>query len=412
MDKNILMLSWVFPPANYMAGRRAYGLSKYLKRYGWQPYVCTAQVAEGQFFTGGIDADKKEELKNNTYVIRVPFKTNRSYPFVKRILRYGTTALFPTTQPLDYYLNSMQILPSLIAENSIRVIWATYPPPAPLRIAYNLHKKYKIPWIADFRDLWDQKYMYNKYFSFRQETSITKYLRTSSHIVAVTPAIANKIERITNKPVSFIYNGYDPEEYLNVQGMNESDKNVFEIVYTGSILNPPMRDPVPVFKAIDLLLKNKVIDAKRFKIVFYGANTQLLNSLLGDSICKSICLIHKSIPHSKAVEVQQKATILLHLSHSGEKGIMTGKIFEYLGARRPILSVPGDGDSVGRLLEQTRAGCCKASVEDIAHQIKLWYDEKQRYGFVHYAGLEWEIEKYSYLNVAKHLVEVLDKLPI
>ena len=412
MGKNILMLSWIYPPANDMAGRRAYGLSKYLKQYGWQPYVCTSQVAEGKPSTGGIDPYKQEELKNNTYVIRVPFRTNRSYPFGNRIVRYGITALSPTTQPLDYYMNCMQILPSIIAKNSIRVMWATYSPPAPLRLAYNLHKVFKIPWIADFRDLWDQKYMYNKYFSYRHRTSIIKYLRTSSHIVAVTPAIANKLECVTDKPVSSIYNGYDPEEYPGVNGMGEDDKNLFEIVYTGSILKPPMRNPTPVFKAIDLLLKDKVIDAKRFKIVFYGANIQLLNSLLGDSICRDICLIRESIPHSKAVEVQQKATILLHLSHPRERGIMTGKIFEYLGARRPILSVPGDGDSVERLLERTRAGYCKASIEDIAHQIKLWYDEKQRCGYVRYTGLEWEIEKYSYLNAAKHLVEVLEKVPI
>ena len=72
-------------------------------------------------------------------------------------------------------------------------------------------------------------------------------------------------------------------------------------------------------------------------------------------------------------KIQIRACNLLHLAHGGQKGIMTGKIFEYLGARRPILFILGDNDCEDALLKEIQAGVICRNTEEAAAQLLRWY---------------------------------------
>ena len=94
-----------------------------------------------------------------------------------------------------------------------------------------------------------------------------------------------------------------------------------------------------------------------------------------------------------------------------QKGAYTGKIFEYLAARRPILAIGGQrGDVVERLLLETKAGVFVPEIADIKNYLKDLYLEYQKEGKVIYRGDWAEISKYSQREMARKFTEVLNRL--
>ena len=112
----------------------------------------------------------------------------------------------------------------------------------------------------------------------------------------------------------------------------------------------------------------------------------------------------------ESIQIQKQACVLLHLAHGGEKGIMTGKIFEYLGARRPVLCIPGDNDCVDALLKETKAGVICRNAEEAAEQLLRWYQQWQQTGNISYDARDEQIMKYSRQKQAGQLAELLDSI--
>ena len=111
--------------------------------------------------------------------------------------------------------------------------------------------------------------------------------------------------------------------------------------------------------------------------------------------------------------MQQEAQILLLLSWNDteEVGIYTGKVFEYLNAKRPILALGHtDGGILKELLDQTQAGVHISNVEELKEYIIKAYHEYKESGMVQYRGIDAEIMKYSHREMARKFGEVLDKI--
>ena len=116
------------------------------------------------------------------------------------------------------------------------------------------------------------------------------------------------------------------------------------------------------------------------------------------------------VPRQLALEKQRESQLLLLLDWDDpqEKGVYTGKIFEYFGARRPILATGGSRDDVvARLLDETQAGMHAPTVEDIKNVLEEIYREYKLKGEVVYKGKESEINKYSHRDMARKFAEIL-----
>lgn len=102
--------------------------------------------------------------------------------------------------------------------------------------------------------------------------------------------------------------------------------------------------------------------------------------------------------------------LLLLWDHPSEVGVYTGKLFEYLASKRPILAIGGPKGVVNELLERTEAGSFVSSVEDIKHAITNYYNEYKLTGRVSYKGNTLQIEKYSQKEMANKFAEVLNDI--
>jgi glycosyltransferase involved in cell wall biosynthesis len=137
----------------------------------------------------------------------------------------------------------------------------------------------------------------------------------------------------------------------------------------------------------------------------------MLNTLIGKYDLEPYVKQYGLISRSEALEKQRKSQVLLLLDWNDpeETGIYTGKIFEYLAAKRPILAVGGSEEGViSHLLCQTRAGVHCTDVETVVQMLTAWLNEFDASGSVAYSGDDNVIFQYSQKVMAERYSEILD----
>ncbi len=418
--KNVLMLTYMFYPCNHIATQRVAKMAKYLPEYGWNPaIVCPKWTKENSKY---FDATMVAEFDKSNVAKAIDYQNNLSYgPFRKllakcisnpdprilvvRILR--KFALLLEKDPPEFYYGAIAFLRKYLRTNRVDSVWATEP--VCYTIADWIHKNFGIPWIADFRDIYDQKCLPElaRGQSYLKKIE-SRMISSASVIVTVSEPLKKILQARHTTPVYEITNGFDPSDY---DGEVKQNREIFNIVYTGRIIFP-LRDPSPLFQALTTLISNNKIESSKISVSFYGTESEhILDQLIKNNPALSN-VVHKfpRIPFRESIKIQKQACILLHLAHGGQKGIMTGKVFEYLGARRPILCIPGDNDCVDALLKETKAGVVCRNAEETAAQVLHWYEEWQQTGVLSYCARNEQIMKYSRERQAGQLAELLDSI--
>lgn len=234
----------------------------------------------------------------------------------------------------------------LIKEWKPDVIYASGHPLTSLLVAASLSRWSGLPWVAELRDLWADN-PYNKIFRLRNMLDSWlehRTLTSARALVTVTPGFVKALtDKYPGKPVTLALNGFDTEDY-QTPSHSTFESGYVHIVYTG-LLYEGKRDPEKLFQAIESMGE----DASRFRIHFYGRNMSFLWGMLDKRRVKDCVEIHDPVPYAESVSLQKAADILLLIlwDDPEEESVIPGKIFEYMGARRPILSINGRGHVAG-----------------------------------------------------------------
>ena len=243
-------------------------------------------------------------------------------------------------------------------------------------IAQKLHQKNNIKWIADFRDPWTSLY-YNDDFkqgSFakkRNNKLEISVLKNADCILTVSDTLKKEFSKVS-KNVEVITNGFDDEVLITEQ--KALDKK-FTISYIG--LLPKQSNPKVLFKVLKKLKEGNTSFSKDLKINLIGdISDEVKQEVAVNNLSNNVNFVGY-VPHEKAIEYQKKAQVLLLLipKVKQSKGILTGKLFEYLKAKRPILAIgPEDGD-LSKILKHTNAGI----VVDYDNEEKMLFEIQNLY---------------------------------
>lgn len=418
--KNVLMLTYMFYPCNHIASLRAAKTAKYLPEYGWNPIiVCPKWTKENSEY---FDAEMVPEFDRSNVAKAIDYENNLGHSIFRKLLAKCMSnpdprilvvrilrkfALLLEKHPPEFYYGAIAFLRKYLRTNRIDSVWATEP------VCYTLadwiHKNFGIPWVADFRDIYDQKGLpeHERGQSYLKKIE-PRMISSASAVVTVSEHLRRVLQARHKKPVYLITNGFDPSDYSGEVQLNQKFLN---IVYTGKIIFP-LSDPSPLFQALKTLISTQKIESSKLCVSFYGTESEnILDQLIRNiPALRNVVRIFPRVSFRESIKTQKQACILLHLAHGGQKGIMTGKIFEYLGARRPILCIPGDNDCVDALLKETQAGVICRNAEETAAQLLRWYQEWQQTGTVSYYARDEQIMKYSREKQAGQLAELLDNI--
>jgi hypothetical protein len=406
-----------------IGGIRLYGLAKYLPECGWNPIILTPVLPgepDPRFriiqtpYDDVVGLWKKRMGLNTEKSLNAQLGVSRAKnrPSVIDRLVYLPNEIITYPDPVrGWYKHAVQAGDRLLQSEKIDAILSSSYPVTCHIIAKTLAEKYQIPWVADLRDLWTQN-PYSNHCAPRRFAERRLELRTlgkASALVTVSEPLADDLSHLhAHKPVYVITNGFDPEDAC-FDPPELTDK--FTVTYTG-VLYDGKRDPVMLFEALKNLIRDGVIDPDRVEVRFYGSLDPWLFDEIKGAGLEGVVKVLGFVPRSVALEKQRESQLLLLLlwNNPQEKGVYTGKVFEYLAARRPIIALGGPEESVVKdLLNETQAGYYISSLEDLEVILSKYYSEYVRTGAIPRTK-ESAIMKYSHLEMAKKFAHLLDKV--
>ncbi|HEX9970572.1 MAG TPA: glycosyltransferase, partial [bacterium] len=300
---------------------------------------------------------------------------------------------------------------------SIKVVLSSGPPHTVHLIGHTIAKRTGLPFVADFRDPWLNIDYYHDIKRSRFTLSIDRYLegKILTHADAVTVVSPGCLDLLIegHKNIDLdrfhvIYNGFDAEVYPDPAPQPPGDK--FIITYIGNM--PQSRYTPVLYQAISELKREGKISSEKFQLQFFGnIHHDVRQELQGFQI-DDLLQMNDFVPHQTAImKICQSHLLLLVINNTRTRNaIVTGKLFEYLASRRPIIAIgPTDGDAA-KILCQTGTG--SIFEYDDASGIKDFlfrdYQKFQQDKWQPIAGAQ--IDKYNRSSQLKQLFEVFEKV--
>ncbi len=251
---------------------------------------------------------------------------------------------------------SVKFLKKYLKEQDIDVLISSGPPHSMHLIANKLKQLTSIKWIADFRDPWTTLY-YTENFNLsdyakrKNERLETKILQNADIVLTVSKTIQEELQHKA-KQVEVITNGYDDE----VLGGDYQLDTKFSMAHIG--LLPSQSNP----KLLWAVLRDLCTEIPQFKqdleINLTGNVSEETIETIKNSGLDSNLKLTSYVSHKKAIELQRRAQVLLLLipNTKNSKGILTGKVFEYITSKRPILAIGNTQGDLAEILEHTQTG--------------------------------------------------------
>lgn len=422
--KKVLFIAFCFPPHPAIGSQRPYRLTKYLPQYGWESIILTHKLQkrapEGYRV---IETDYKDVISSiKTRIFSDSKKTLHEQLGIaiskdidsptwksKLIKLIREVITFPDGKR-GWYNFALRAASELLERERVDAIISTSDPVTSHLIARKLKQKYKIPWIADLRDLWTNnpycyKFEFIKYFEKRLEL---KTLSDADAIVTVTEPWIDSLKTLhQNKKIFCVTNGYDDEEFPELPSKLTSK---FTLTYTGQLYNGK-RDPSLLFKVVSQLINEHKINKEAIEIRFYGQKEGWLIEEVNKYNLEGIVNFYGFMPRDKVLEKQRDTQILLLFlwDNKKEENFCPGKVYEYFGARRPIVAIGRSKGVVKRLLEETNSGKCINETTELKKCLYEYYQEFTKFGKIkcHSNG---NIENYTYRSIAKRYSGILNNL--
>jgi len=244
----------------------------------------------------------------------------------------------------------------LVRREGIDVVLTTSPPPSLHLLGATVKRTTGAAWVADLRDpltSHPHRRGYESRLARVKESTVGGVGRLvasqADAIVAASEPIAEEMRALEPKgKVVTIANGCEFDDFA---GLEHHSSDRLRITHAGHFHGK--RDPRPFLRALaESGLDNVVV---RFAGDFRVADREYAEALgLGDRV-----ELLGEVSRRRSLELQRDSDVLLLLiPESGGRGkdVLTGKIYEYLAAERPILAaVPPDG-AAAQLVREAGAG--------------------------------------------------------
>lgn len=364
----ILIVTYNWPPRNAIGTHRPYSWAKYWAKNG---AAVTVLTAEKQVYDQPLDLSL--EVLEGVKVIEVSYRSKSALTgllrsawvrnVARRILNWVRRKQSVKVDPRLQWRKACEPFVFQVAK-SHDVVVSTYGPSAAHLIAFDCKQvNPALFWVADYRDLWSQSNTVKLPERTRQTErmhEINSVGRAANIITTVSNDLKDKLSTLLTKKVLLAPNGFDfsINGSLFTKNSNRDGRLPLRIVYTGT-LYPKHRDPLPLLEAIAKLIAVGKIDKTAVIVEFYGERIELVRELAQRMEYHSFIEIKGHVNRETALRAQRTSGLLL-LLESPEieaRGVLTGKLFEYIASGRPILCIGSDPDyEIGKVLAATGTG--------------------------------------------------------
>jgi len=426
--KKILIITYYWPPAGGPGVQRWLKFTKYLPEFGYETFVYIPENPSYPILDETLSKDINPKVKIIKNKIWEPYQLaeklnpkNKAYKgghfekkenqsFMSRLSIFIRGNFFIPDARKFWVNPSVNYLKEFLKKENIDIIVTSGPPHSLHLIGLKLKKQLPtIKWLADFRDPWTQ-------ISYHKELKLTskaakkhedlerEVMQKADVILATSYADGEKFKKIGAKRVEVITNGFE-----QVKQNVEKEQSHFNITYSGGL--EMLRNPIALWKALAQILKENKSFREDLKLNFYGSLADDVKLTIVENGLNKNLVVHGYVSHQESLDAINEADILVLTNFDDEasKGIIPGKLFEYMATGNPILAIgPADAD-VEKILSKTRAGDY-FSHQDIT-QVKLFilsiYKQWLANPNQKFETNEIELQKFNRKNLTKKLVDII-----
>jgi hypothetical protein len=417
----VLIITYYWPPAGGSGVQRWLKFVKYLQDFGVEPIVYTVENPNYPLLDSSLEKDIPDTITILKQPIREPnnilsfFKKDKAKQsagfldpnpnLIGKILQYIRANYFIPDARKYWIHPSVKYLKAYLKENKVDAIITSGPPHSLHLIGKQLKQELGVKWISDFRDPWTEidyfeqlpltKKSREKHFQLEKEV-----LENSDTVLVIGKTMKEKFAAFS-KNVKVVTNGFDSDLKFEVQKLDTK----FTITHIG-LMNAD-RNPISFWKAISELSSENKEFANDVSIKIVGKVAQEVKDSIQKYAINNVDF-EGYLSHDEVRKFQQKSQVLLVAVNNvkSAKGIITGKIFEYLQAKRPILAIgPKDGD-LAEILYKTRSGEIVDFNQVSELKDKIW-SLYQLYTKGRLESKSVDIEKYHRKELTKELVNII-----
>lgn len=262
----------------------------------------------------------------------------------------------------------------LVRERGIECVVTTSPMPSTHMIGLMLGRA-RPAWIADFRDGWRYEPLrppWPTQAQDRLDAAIERrVVRSAEAVIGVSRPIAEDFSARLGVAATHIPNGWDPrwEARASQASEVELEPDTVNVVHTGKMTGDVGTDPEPLFAAMRWIEFNRPDAAQRLRLVLAGQPDSRLHGLLEDADGTGVRYVGQ-LSRAASIALQRSADALLLITPCRRPSVTSGKLYEYLAAKKPIIAV-AEGSEAARIVQATRTGVTVAhdDVEGIARAL-------------------------------------------
>lgn len=412
----ILYVSWYFPPTNTIAARRTGKMVKRFIELGATVQVLTSssELSDIPELNNAIqtvpfyDIDKninpvdflrrfkapaKTIFENNPSLIqnnsiktsksKKPYRNNIIWQKMRQVYTYGV--LFPDRH-VGWGRHLRPALEQAIQNFKPDLIYVSAPPHSQISHVSAVSTKHRIPWVAEFRDLWadepfPQAPAWRRWIDKKVES---RKLKSATAIVTISePWGEHYRKRYVGKPVHVAMNGFDPEDFnfdlSRTAQLSPAPPSPLKVIYAGA-LYPGRRDPSPLFKAI----QQSDLQPQDIQVAFYSDYNDVVAGLAEKFQIQDYVQLCSPTDYKSILEIQKAGDVLLLLQWTDlrNNGNVPAKVFEQLALRRPILGIGPLNGVPAHLIHTRHAGLVATDATVIQKQLEAWVSQKRTHKYI------------------------------
>lgn len=433
--KNVLIITYYFPPSGGPGVQRVLKFCTYLLQNGWRPVILTVKDADYPARDESLFNEIPEEAIIYRTAILEPYAAYRMFTGKKkgtpvdvntipkpgekrslkeRIAEFVRATFFIPDARMGWIKPGVKQGLDIIREHDIQAIYSSSPPYTCSLIARNLKRKTGLPWVAGFRDPWrgflstPKRWWLPGMIDKRYERSVFEECdRMEVAWKGILKDFHEKYHDIDTSKVHHLPNGFDSADFPTVEVMA---KEHFTVTYTGSMYGK--RNPESFFAAVAQLVEAGEVDLNDVRLQFIGRFGAEVRAMFEHPVLKPSIIVHDYMPHAESVRhlFQSDALLMVVDDFKGNEEIVPGKVYEYMGSGKPIITLAPEG-AVTEVIEETRSGRCARSKDiDAIADIVLDFYRQWKEGRLGSAQNREAIKQFERSEITRRLAGLLDEV--
>jgi glycosyltransferase involved in cell wall biosynthesis len=347
---------------------------------------------------GSLDPNRLFRKKG---VVRMPSERWR------KIFTFISDTFFIPDNKIGWKRKALKAARELFAKKQYDVIFATAPPFTDFLIGRELAAEFRKPLVIDYRDPWHEypyKYYPTPLHKWQNHRLEKKVLRAASRILTTNrktkELILQRFKFLEYHDITILPHGFDPQDFNGKHPLPRPPGRM-KITHAGVFYAD--RTPDHFLQALQKLFADQPALKDKIEVSFVGHLQDEYLKLIHRMGLEGNVSLTGYLDHGKCVETLLASDVLWLTVNNDRQS--PGKLYEYFGARKPILACVPDG-FIRQTVQEANGSIIvdPTDVEGIARAIREFYGQFCQQSLLR--PKEEVIEKYDRIELTRELSKI------